>query len=76
MAAQKEDQRTANSHPMNLPLSSDAAAVDAQARLVAASDGELFEEDLQKATGGTSAPNLFISCCTGKHYPKATITLR
>jgi bacteriocin-like protein len=42
---------------------------------------KLSDKELDSVTGGTktvdaASPNLFMGCCTGKHFANATVTVR
>ena len=42
---------------------------------------KLSDRELDSVTGGTktvdaASPNLFMGCCTGKHFANATVTVR
>ena len=43
---------------------------------------ELSDQQLDKVAGGitktvdAASPNLFMACCTGKHFASATVTVR
>ena len=43
---------------------------------------ELSDKELDKVAGGitktvdAASPNLFMACCTGKHFATATVTVR
>jgi type VI protein secretion system component Hcp len=49
-----------------------------------AADDQLNDNELDSVAGGDSAspqldsasPNLFSACCNGKHFDKATVTVR